>query len=320
MNCREFLVEFEERNVLTKTAALHLNDCPGCKKMSGEQTRVWQMIDGLNEVNAPKDFDFRVKARIANARPSDFQPNFFPVLRYVLPLGIIVLLAGFIALNSTYFSDASAGGQMATVTNTTTAPTSVTEEKTLTNSVPESMAVAAPINNQALPVERPEQSKLATDKKPLEIKRETKFVAVKSPGSQPSEPLKTPLKDKFEGSRTFEGSTTRTFRSAPVFTPKDFSPNQKVEIAPDSENKSPFSIEQIGSLLGIEIVTENGKRKVKSVVKNSSAARSGVKVGDVIEELNGKKLSDESLRSKTIGAKTLTVIRGSEKIVIALQN
>lgn len=51
MNCREFTAEFEERrNVLSKTAQLHLNDCPGCKKTSGKQTRVWQMIDGLKEL------------------------------------------------------------------------------------------------------------------------------------------------------------------------------------------------------------------------------------------------------------------------------
>ncbi len=106
MNCREFTAEFEERrNALSQSARFHLNDCPGCEKTSGEQTRVWQMIDGLTRVDAPNDFNFRVKARIANAKPHNFQPQFFPVLRYVLPLSVIGLILAFVVFNGIYSLD-----------------------------------------------------------------------------------------------------------------------------------------------------------------------------------------------------------------------
>ncbi len=95
MNCREFLIVFEERSGLTEAATLHLKDCSGCQKTSREQTLVWQMIEDLPRVDAPKNFDFRVKARIADAKPTNFQPRFFPVLRYVLPLSLAVLILGF---------------------------------------------------------------------------------------------------------------------------------------------------------------------------------------------------------------------------------
>ncbi len=78
MNCRNFLKEFEDRAALTETATLHLNDCAGCKKVNDEQTRVWQMIETLPAVDAPKDFDFRLKAQIAKAKSENFQPRFSP--------------------------------------------------------------------------------------------------------------------------------------------------------------------------------------------------------------------------------------------------
>ncbi len=74
------------------------------------------------------------------------------------------------------------------------------------------------------------------------------------------------------------------------------------------------------SEIGIEIVLEDGKHEVKSVTKNSLAERSGVKVGDVVEAIDGKKISDEPFSGRTIKVKTLTVLRGAKKIEIALSN
>ena len=105
MNCRDFINEFEDRNALGETATLHLNDCADCKKINGVQTRVWQIIDRFEPVAAPKDFDFRVKARIANAKPGDFQSRFLPVLRYVLPLSVVGLILAFVIFNGFYSFD-----------------------------------------------------------------------------------------------------------------------------------------------------------------------------------------------------------------------
>ncbi|MDQ3062111.1 MAG: hypothetical protein M3R14_04510, partial [Acidobacteriota bacterium] len=129
MNCRDFLIEFEERTALTEAAMFHLDDCPSCKKTSREQTRVWQMIDVLPRVDAPNNFDFRVKARIANSKSTDFQPRFFPVLRFVMPLGVIVLLLGLIAFNTNYFSGDNAAEQIAV----NLPPTSIERETTASN-------------------------------------------------------------------------------------------------------------------------------------------------------------------------------------------
>jgi len=45
-----------------------------------------------------------------------------------------------------------------------------------------------------------------------------------------------------------------------------------------------------------------------------------VKVGDVIESIDGKKISGEPFSGNTLEAKTLSVLRGAKKMEIALHN
>jgi hypothetical protein len=113
MNCRDFLIEFEDRDTLTRAATLHLKDCLGCQKTTAVQTRIWQMIDGLGRVDAPKDFDFRLKAQIAKANANDFKPRFLPALRYVLPLSAIVLVFALVVFNAVFLNDKNIVPQVA---------------------------------------------------------------------------------------------------------------------------------------------------------------------------------------------------------------
>lgn len=303
MNCREFTNEFEERNALSQRATLHLNDCPDCQKMSSRQTYVWQMIDALNQVNAPNNFDFRVKARIANTRPKDFQATrFLPALRYVLPTAIIILLVGFIAFNSSYFSSSQSGGQIA-VTNT-----SMPITKNDFSARPSDESQIAATNAPPSAGENSKANVPPANVKPTSVTKQTDFLAVKS------FPKSLPRTAQDKGKKIKEGSIDIS-----VTPPKKVYLPQGFDQTKTNNDAMPISVEQIGEFLGIEIILENGNRKVRAVRQNSSAARSGVKVGDVIEELNGVKFSDESLRAKTIEAKTLTVVRGTEKIEIVLQ-
>ncbi len=72
--------------------------------------------------------------------------------------------------------------------------------------------------------------------------------------------------------------------------------------------------------LGIEIVSENGNRRVKSVKKESVAERSGVKVGDLVEAIDGEKVSGDVVRGKKLEGKQITVLRGTEKVEITFDN
>jgi membrane-associated protease RseP (regulator of RpoE activity) len=306
MNCRDFLTEFEERNLLTKAATLHLNDCPNCKKTSGEQIRVWQMIDVLPRVDAPVNFDFRVKARIANSKPTDFQPRFFPILRYVMPLGVIVLLLGLIAFNTNYFSGDNAAEQIAVTLPLT--------------SIEKEMAASNPTftNQNILPAVGNESSVGSQSNANSVFAKDTQKTQIAVVNLKKKQQIEAPKKktEEIEGM----GSRVSTFSKAPIKLPLGLDPNRRIETAPNADNTKSFTAEEILPFLGIEIVLQNENRTVKSVKRNSLAERSGVEVGDVIEAIDGKQISDEPFSGRTIKVKTLTVLRGVKKFEIALHN
>ncbi len=311
MNCRDFLAEFEERrDALSQPARLHRDDCPDCKKTSGEQTRVWQMIDGLKRIDAPNDFDFRVKAKIANAQSADFQPSrFFPILRYVLPLSLIVMVFGLLAFNTSLFFDNNGALQVADAVP----QTPIIAEGPLSNSSTPDQFVTTNNFSQSSPSENiiAKNSNI----KPTGEERETQFVAVKSVKKPLTESRKENPKDNSDGDSRVKAATSTT-----ILLPENLDANKTVETLPNAGNQNPITDVQILDFIGIEVVSENTRKRVKAVKPDSLAERSGVKVGDVIEAIDGVKLSAEPVNAKKIEVKKLTVARDAEKIEITLKN
>lgn len=311
MNCRDFLNEFEERERLSEAAALHLNDCAGCRKTSAAQTRVWQIIDEFKRVDAPNGFNFRVKARIADAKPNDFSSPLFPILRYVLPLSAVVLVLAFVVFNEIYSINDKTVPQVAESNyklpsrKENLAANSLTPRQTAGDFEP-LRAEQSTANNRItkLPENR-KKSKTFEDK--------NQFAAVR----QIKKPQAKTAKDDRENSG---GSHDRTWSSPRIFMPKGTDSTKRIETLPNAGNANPITAEQILSQLGIEIASENGKRQVKKIKPNSVAERSGVRVGDLVEAIDGEKLSDEPIRAKTVEGKKLTIVRGAEKVEISLHN
>ena len=48
------------------TATQHLRDCGECREFHQQQTRLRQIVGSLGTVQAPADFDFRLRARLAS--------------------------------------------------------------------------------------------------------------------------------------------------------------------------------------------------------------------------------------------------------------
>jgi len=310
MNCRDFLAEFEERrDALSQPARLHRDDCPDCKKTSVEQTRVWQMIDGLNRIDAPNDFDFRVKAKIAGAKPANLQSRFFPILRYVLPLSLIVMVFGLLAFNTTLFFGNNGASQVADAVSQT--PT-IAELPLSDSSMPNEF-VATGNSLQFSPGE----NDIAEDSniKPATKERETQFVSIKSVKKPLTESRKESPKDNSDGNSRVKAATSTT-----ILLPENLDANKTVETLPNAGNQNPITDVQILDFIGIEVVSENTRKRVKAVKPDSLAERSGVKVGDVIEAIDGVKLSAEPVNAKKIEVKKLTVARDAEKIEITLKN
>lgn len=305
MNCRNFLAEFEERRALTEAARHHLNNCPDCVKASTKQMRVWQMIDGLRRVDAPSDFDFRVKARIAKAKATDFQPRFFPALRYVLPLGLVVLILGLVVFNATYFSGSNSSQMVESVS-----PMPNEKEISPVNSFSANQVSATNPSDGTM------VGKVANvNVEPVANNRERQSVTAKSSAKSRTIAPKKNSDEDGGGSHVLSGKAPSSAR-----LPLGINPNQSVEILPNADNRNAITDVQILNFIGIETVSENGSKKVKAVKPESMAERSGIKTGDVIEAIDGRQISDKPVRMETFESKKLTVVRGAEKIEIVLQN
>ena len=278
--------------------------------LSVGDVKIRQMIKNLPRVDAPKDFDFRLKARIANAKSTDFQPRFLPVLRYVLPLSVVVLIFTFVIINGVYFA-----GNNQTVAEVQ--PTPVENKIVPTNDLPFAPPEIAKIPDQITSnsdLAEPVQPKIESEKNEITRVEETKFVAVKLPKKTQTELPK--LKTPDEGG----GSLDSSYKKTEVITPRGIPSNELIEASPNIENKNDVITKQILLPRGIEIVSENGNRRVKSVKKGSVAERSGVKVGDLVEAIDGEKVSGDAERGKKLEGKQITVLRGAEKVEIIFDN
>lgn len=312
MNCREFINEFEERGALSGVAQVHLNDCPGCRKTTIVQTHIWKAIEGLPTVDAPANFDFRVKARIADGKPTaDFQPKLLPVLRYVLPFSAIVLVLGLLAFNTNIFFGGDTAPEVATLAPSTPIaaenPPTVfpsPELPTVSSNVSQSFtnedfAVTTADRNTRLPSARPEPQ----------------FAAAKTTRKSSPAPRRESTREILSGG----GSQDRTFTETKVLTPVGI-PSRPSEIKPNVGNAPVARSEDIWSFVGIEIASANGIQTIKAVTPNSLAARADVRVGDVVEAVNGVKLSAQPLNAEVVEIKTLTILRGTERLEIGFKN
>lgn len=271
--------------------------------LSLEDEKIRQLAGELKRVNAPKDFDFRLKGRIANAKSSDFQPRFLPVLRYVLPLSAILLIFAFVVFNGLYFPDNQAVSQVEK-----NVPQINVEQK--------EVPILPFVDKQVAPKEENavvENLPIEKDIKPLADK--SQFIAVKSPSANPKKNLITRVKKDNGG-----GSRDSALSVSPInITPNGINLNTTPANPPNTENPNLLKVQDILAQLGIEAVFSDGSWKVKSVKQDSLAEGSGVKGGDVIEAIDGEKLTDKPLSAKTVEVKKLTIVRGAEKIEISLR-
>jgi hypothetical protein len=69
--CNQVRFEIDEKDLtaaLSTSAMEHLRHCSECQEFQNKQTKLRQIVGSLEPVNAPPDFDFRLRARLANDR------------------------------------------------------------------------------------------------------------------------------------------------------------------------------------------------------------------------------------------------------------
>ncbi len=70
-NCKLIRRELDELmlgEAWSSDATEHLRECASCREFHEQQTKLRQIVGSLGTVEAPADFDFRLRARLANWR------------------------------------------------------------------------------------------------------------------------------------------------------------------------------------------------------------------------------------------------------------
>lgn len=99
MDCKAFRKEFEELETgesLGATAQQHVDACTACRTFQVERLSLGQLIKSLGAIDAPPDFDFRLRARIAAAKSTN--SNSFSRARFAPGLKAISVAASFALL------------------------------------------------------------------------------------------------------------------------------------------------------------------------------------------------------------------------------
>lgn len=264
--------------------------------LSADDEKLREMCLSLKRVDAPKDFDFKLKARIAKTNASDFKPRFGVAFRYALPALAVIMVFGWLAYTGGFWS--SAGNQVAV------------EKPTIqqTPTLPQNSAAA----NFAPAEKKEEISENAPDS--LADQSSPKVPETEVAGRQPKAPKKDLPKNN-------PGGGSKDFGVMPA-TPRqpNFNSTPLNQVSRNIEKVVPMPVKEVLSQMGINSSFENGKWTVKSIAANSLAEGSGVESGDILEAIDDQPLSAENIDGKSVSGKTFTVTRNGEKIVLKVRN
>lgn len=264
------------------------------ENLSADELKISLMLKSLSRIEAPNDFDFRLKARIAarqGAKKSNFVTNFW---RFSLPLfALVALVALFILYGNFLF---------------------LSENPQIVN-VPEPQIFSVPENNPAVTEDTPMPTfspMTAADNSKPELpktspKPPTENNLTKSDG-------KNPKRENVSG-----GSRDFAVKEAVPVQP-NFNANVILQNQKNLEKNTPISIQGILSEIGLTITVENNKLVVKSVKNKSLAESSGIQEDDIVEAIDDEKVSPETIFRKRVEGKTITVLRKGRPLKIILKN
>src|SRR5262249_10147571 len=164
-NCEVIRQERDELalgETISAAAAEHLRECVECREFNEKQTRLRQIVGGLGTVSAPPDFDFRLRARLANdANGAAF--HFWPLARRSLAFVavLLVFVIGAIVVRNV-FKRPVQNNQLATDQHSTAPePRAVptVEQREQPNPAPQIVVTSSDKPSQSIKGERPPRIK-----------------------------------------------------------------------------------------------------------------------------------------------------------------
>ena len=260
--------------------------------LDSDSQKVASLLSALPRVEAPSNFEFRVKAGIANGAPSGF--GLLPFLKTAAPFALVLFVVTFGIL---YYQRP---------VGTATAPL---------NDVSMSAPIIRPVQSESAPAADAPGSSTVTNP-PQET------------GSAQARPASADSRQLARSHRSVGSAADRdggnskvvTLQPARVIMPpgmESANPQKRTaNTAPGSTSDTP--VREVLGMFGIEGEFANGGWKVRSVKESSFGYRAKILAGDVIESIDGRAVkSDAKLKG---GAKTFTVRRDGKLIALPSGN
>jgi membrane-associated protease RseP (regulator of RpoE activity) len=257
-------------------------------EVSAEE-KISQLLSAMPRVEAPGDFGFRVKARIAEVRPVNSRPLWLPTaLKAAVPLGLALAIGGYVGVTSLYVNDTPSVGQAV----------SEPARPGLVQSVP------AATNPEAIAL--PEVAVSTQESTSSKVSSPVRDVATKKVSTRRPVTPKPASDDKASGSYIIAASETKSLLSQgdPVVKPET-----TIKGTPAGE---------ILTKIGVNALFGEGGWKADSVSPNTAAAKAGVKAGDIIESVDGQDMSDRASVAKPATGKKLKVKRDGKSVEIVI--
>jgi len=253
MKCKDFRIEVEEGlkgDSLSIVAQDHAAGCRPCREFNQKHIEFREWLTVCRKVTAPKDFQFGVQRKIANTESAHSHGWVWDRLRYIVPataLTAVLVLAGFYLFNS------------GTILNF--APGVATLDTNVSTTRAGSDETRAPEN-----VVHPESAKPGEDLAAANTSKQesNSRIAVPKENVEP---------EKVGGSRDSAGEQrdeSKTPAGIPLQKGSQADLRDTLNILRDS-----------GALTDIHSMS------ITQVLAGSVAARAGIKIGDVVQSLNG---------------------------------
>lgn len=263
--------------------------------LDADSSRVSALLRALPRAEAPANFEFRVKAGIA-AGTQQASTRRFPGLKIAVPLSLVLLVAASVIFYGWLPADSSG--------------------PTVADAVPERPVVQQP--------NRASQEETRTDVPVPAPTTERAGTQMQKVAAEPnrSGPVRRPAPVRSQAGRR-DGSIETALTAANVIDAPGIksnlgrNPNANVN---DPREGAGISVSEILQTLGLKAKFVNGGWMVHSITGNSVAARSGVKVNDVVEALGDQTLGESSTLKDGFKGKALRVRREGKQITIEIKN
>jgi len=254
-----------------------------------EHSDVADVLGSLPRVEAPPNFDFGLKAKLAGANAGTW--TFLSFIMVAAPVSLILLIGAF----AIFYATRPAGDTIAAISNSTTENNSPAETATAQNS-PASVAN-----------ERTDEIPIATSMASVSV--EPKRAAAN-------------LKKRAQAKTAREeggGSKTQALGTSKVITPPGI-PDPSRNRGSNSSGAGDIAVRGVLEMLGMKADFVGGGWIVRSAAKNSIASRAGIQSNDVIEAVNDQSVGEKTMLKSGFQGKSISVRRDGKLVKLELKN